>query len=248
MKAVVLCAGKGTRLGPLTATTPKPLLMAAGRPLLAWILDHLRRHGVLEVAINLHTMPDAIRAEVGDGSRFGLAVTWFSEPALLGTAGALAPMRAFLAGQTFLVQYGDVVTDHDLSSLMRIHRERDAVATLVVHRRAGSNSALAIDGEGRITAFLERPADSERGAIADPWVNSGIACCSPSILDAIPAGRASDLPRDVFIPLIGGRRCFAHPLTGSRVAVDGPDRLRMLDDQLRAGCWLPGSRDLPRTP
>ena len=100
------------------------------------------------------------------------------------------------------------------------------MATLLVHQRARSNSVIGLDDEQRIVAFLERPDESQRQTLVSPWVNSGIALCESELLDAIPAGGACDLPRDVYINLIGSRRLFAFPLTGYRCAVDSPDRLK----------------------
>src|SRR2546430_2564313 len=116
MRAMVLAAGYGTRLGSLTSNTPKAMLDVAGRPLIEWILRHLASQGIDRVAVNVHHRGDLIRAHVGDGRGFGLCeVAWFEEPELLGTAGGVRNALDYLAEDgAFLVQYGDVVTDQDL--------------------------------------------------------------------------------------------------------------------------------------
>ena len=226
MRAMVLCAGYGTRMGDLTRQTPKPMLPLPERPLLAYILAHLRAQGFEEIAVNLHFLPETIRDYFGDGSEMGVALTYVHEARLLGTAGGIKNMEGFLReSDPFLAQYGDVVTDQDLTAMLRFHRERGALATLLVHRRARSNSVVSLDGEGRITGFLERPSEEARRGVESDWVNSGICLCGPEIFAHIPAGTACDLPRDIFSKLAGTGRLFGFPLSGYRCAIDSPERL-----------------------
>lgn len=236
MKALVLCAGFGTRLGPLTREIPKPMLPVGGHPLLAYLLGHLRDHDIRDIAINLHFRPDAIRNAFGDGSRWGLRLHYSEEPTLLGTAGALRNLAPYFRDEpSFLVQYGDIVTDHDLSALVRFHQERQALATLLVHPRPQSNSAVSLDPDGRIVGFLERPSPEARAGVQTPWVNSGICVASPELLDHLPDRRPADLPRDVYVPLTPTRRLFAMPLSGFRCAIDSPDRLELARTALADG-------------
>ena len=116
MKAMVLCAGYGTRLGDLTKETPKPMLPLLGRPLLSYILAHLRDQGFTEIAVNLHFRPEAVRDYFGDGSRLGVRLTYFSEPELLGTAGGLKNAACFFDHKPFFVHYGDILTNQDFRS------------------------------------------------------------------------------------------------------------------------------------
>src|ERR1700733_14542019 len=163
MRAMVLCAGYGTRLGDLTREIPKPMLPLGERPLLAYLLAHLRAHGFAEIAINLHFLPEAIRGYFGNGAKMNLALTYAQEDQLLGTAGGVKNMENFLrASDPFLVQYGDVVTDQDFTAMLRFHQERGALATLLLHQRAKSNSVVSLDAEGRIIGFLERPSAEDR--------------------------------------------------------------------------------------
>lgn len=240
-RALVLCAGLGTRLGALTATTPKPLLHAGGRPLLGWILGHLHACGVREVAVNLHFHPGQFPAVIGDGSAYGVAVRWLPEGALYGTAGSLRRAGAWLAAPgPFLVCYGDVVTDHPLDALLAdLAAHPPALATMLLHRRA-SNSAIALDPQGAVSAFLERPDEAQRrahGLEGETWVNSGICACSPALLERIPAEDPCDLPRQVLAPLAGTGRLRGQALDGRRVAVDAPERLHALEEGLLSGQW-----------
>jgi len=226
MKAMVLCAGLGTRLGDLTREIPKPMLLLGGRPMLGFILGNLKRHGFDEIIINLHFKSELIRDHFGDGTTGGISITYSHESQLLGTAGGVKKMENFFRdAPEFLVHYGDVVTDQDFTAMLQFHRERGALATLLLHQRAKSNSVVTLDAEGRIVGFLERPTDEARHGHASRWVNSGVCICAPEILDHIPAETPCDLPRDVFPKLAGTRRLFGFPLSGYRCAVDSPKRL-----------------------
>ena len=223
---MVLCAGYGSRLGDLTREIPKPMLPLGGRPILEYILAHLRAHHFDEVAVNLHFLPEAIRGHFGGGSAMQIELTYVYEDCLLGTAGGIKNMESFLSSSDpFLVQYGDVVTDHDFTAMVRFHHERGALATLLLHERARSNSLVSLDADGRITAFLERPDDLARCGVPSNWVNSGICLCRPEIFAHIPQKTPCDLPRDIFPKLIHTGRVFGFPLSGYRCAIDSPARL-----------------------
>jgi mannose-1-phosphate guanylyltransferase/phosphomannomutase len=179
----------------------------------------------LEIGINLHFKPEAIQEYFGDGSVQGLRLTYSLEPALLGTAGGLKKMESFFrSDDAFLVQYGDVLTDQDFSAMLAFHRQRTALATLLLHQRPNSNSVVTLDNDQRIVGFLERPTASQRSGQTSPWVNSGICICAPEIFDTIPEGKACDLPRDIFSNLVSTRRLFGFPLSGYRCAIDSPER------------------------
>ena len=198
MNAMVLAAGKGTRLHSLTETVPKPMLPVAGRPVLAHIIEWLWRHGIHQVAINLHYHPEVIREYFDDGSRWGVEIIYSEEPELLGTAGGVKKMEAFF-GDPFLVVYGDVLTDLDLGALLAFHQfhRGSPHATLALDRREDSSQCgvAEIDRKGRIQDFIEKPPP---GGSRSPWVNSGIMILDRTLLETIPAGRFCDFGRDVF--------------------------------------------------
>ncbi|GLH73175.1 hypothetical protein GETHLI_16770 [Geothrix limicola] len=235
MKAMVLAAGAGSRMGELTKDCPKPMLMVQGRPILEHILRNLARHGFREVVLNLFHHPQVIRDHFGDGSALGLRITYVPETQLLGTAGSARNAAAHLQGdEPFLLHYGDILTNQDLGAMVAAHRRTGALATLLLHQRASSNSVVVLDETFRVTRLLERPDDRERMGVESPWVNSGIYVLDPSILSRIAEGGIQDFPRDVFPDLIAEGRVYGFPLSGYRCAIDSPDRLE------RARAEFPG--------
>ena len=237
MKAVVLCAGVGSRLGALTNELPKPLLDVGGVPLLGRILKNLARAGVVDVGINVHHHGRAVSDFVGDGTRFGVRVRCVEEKRLSGTAGGAKRAAALFSparddpDEPLLVHYGDILTDHDLAALQLRHTVRAATATILVHRRAGSNSIVDVDADDRVVGFVERPMTT---SMELTWVFSGIAVLSAAAVAALPDG--GDIPRDVLIPMVHAHAAlFAAPLTGSRYAIDSPARLAGANDAVVRG-------------
>jgi mannose-1-phosphate guanylyltransferase/phosphomannomutase len=193
---------------------------------LAYILGHLKTHGFTQIAINLHFMAETIRSHFGDGTRWQLDLYYSYEAELLGTAGGVKKMEPFFRTESaFLVHYGDIITDQDFTAMVRFHGERQALATLLLHQRACSNSIVTLDADGRITGFLERPLEVARPTVESPWVNSGICICSPEIFRFISANKPCDLPRHIFTPLVDTGRLYGFPLSGYRCAIDSPARL-----------------------
>jgi len=209
MKAVILAAGEGSRLRPLTERVPKPLLPVAGRPLLAHLIDLLQRHGVEEIAINLHHLPEAIPAYVGDGARFGVRATYSFEERLLGSAGGVKRMEAFFGEEPFFVLYGDVLTDLDLAALRAFHAACGGALTMALYRPQDISAcgAVQLDATGRLLAFVEKPAPGQEPS---PWANAGIYVVEPAVLRSIPADQPCDFGADLFplllergVPLFG---------------------------------------------
>jgi NDP-sugar pyrophosphorylase family protein len=196
VRAVLLAAGRGTRLAEAVGGLPKILAPLAGRPLLKYQLDYLYRHGVTELAINTHHQADEVEAAVS-ASETPIAVHISRESELLGTAGALVPLRSFLS-EPFVVLYGDVLTDVDLRELHQIHCQSEAVATLVVHQRhdVTAKGVCAVDASGRITDFIEKAARPGPGT-----VNAGVHVLDPSVHEHIARG-FSDFGHDIWPRLI----------------------------------------------
>lgn len=228
MKAMVLAAGRGTRMGHLTDEVPKPMLEVAGKPILVHILANLVRHGFTEVVLNLNHAGGAILDRLGSTPPPGVHLTFVRETELLGTAGSVRnarPQIGDLEGP-LLVHYGDVLTDQDLGAMLTFHRDRRALATLLLHQRAVSNSLVRREADGRITELVERPSEAERQCFQGPaWVNSGVYLLEPEVLDLIPDRPHSDFPKEVFPQLIPSGRLFGFPLSGYRCAIDSPERL-----------------------
>jgi len=240
MRAVILCAGLGSRLGPLTHDVPKPMLPLDGRPLLAYTIDYLARSGIQDIAINLHYLPEKITDYFADGRPLGVRIHYSYEEELLGTAGALAKLSTWLASEEdVLVLYGDILTDQDISPLLDRHRREGSFATLLLHSRKRSNSIVKMDCSGRITCFKERPSERERAHLQreddEGWVNSGVQILSREALDHIVEAKAYDLPRDVYCGATDCARLFGLPLSGYRIAVDSPDRLHDAEEAIRSG-------------
>lgn len=230
MKALLLCAGTGTRLGALTSEMPKAMLDIDGEPLIARNLRYLAAQGIRDVAVNVHFRAEQIVNFVGDGGRFGVRVRIEHEDSLLGTAGSVRRLAPFFAGaEDFLVVYGDLLIDQDLQPMRTQHRARGAAATLLVHSRPGSNSLVRMEADGRISDFVERPSDNERRVAPYPWTFSGMQILAPRMLDwivqHIPDGSAADFPRDVYIPCLREQPVYGFALTGYRCAIDSPERL-----------------------
>ncbi len=209
MKAMILAAGKGTRLAPLTDSLPKSMIPIDGMPILEHTLIQLRGHGVRDVVINLHHQPDVIPAYFGDGSRWDMRITYSLEDELLGTAGGVKHAGWFFDGP-FLVLYGDNLSTCDLSRLARHHRDHDAMATMALFQRSDpcSSGIAEIDADDHIVRFVEKP---RPGEVFSNWVNAGIYVLSPEILELIPAGQPCDFGRDVFPRVLAqGQALFGH--------------------------------------
>ncbi len=235
MKAMVLAAGMGMRMGGLTLDRPKPMLEVNGTPILGHIFRNLSKHGFDDVAVNLHHHPEAIRDFFGDGIRWGVRIRYFPESTLLGTAGGVKNAEEFFEGESvFLVHYGDIVTDQSLSAMLAFHRVRDAEATLLLHERAKSNSVVEMGAERRILRLWERPSaeDEARLRARSSWVNSGIYLFGPSFFAGVSPCAPSDIPRDVLPAMIARGRVFGFPLVGYRCAVDSPERLAKVREDL----------------
>ncbi len=131
MQAVILCAGKGTRLNPLTETLPKVMLPVGGQPLLGRHIKHLKKYGINEIFINLHYLPDSITDYLGTGEKFNVKITYSNEKELLGTGGALNSFKKTLK-KTFFLLFGDILTQLDIDKLLKFHKEKNADITAVV--------------------------------------------------------------------------------------------------------------------
>src|SRR5215207_10443349 len=154
MRAMILAAGYGTRLWPLTIDRAKPAIPFMGKPLVGYVAEYLARYGCDEVAVNLHHRPDSVRRALGDGSRFGVRLQYVEEPVILGTSGALDNTREFFEHETFVVVNGKIITDIDLNVALETHRNMNALATLVLLPNARRERFSVVETEaGRVTGF-----------------------------------------------------------------------------------------------
>ncbi len=253
MKAMVLAAGLGTRLRPLTYEITKPMVPVLDRPVMAHILDLLDRHGFEEVIANLHYFPDSIR------EHFGERLTYRYEEELLGTAGGVRACREFFGDEAFLIISGDALTDIDLGAFVARHREAGGIATLAVKQVSDTREYGVVlhDAAGRITGFQEKPEPEE--ALSNLG-NCGIYIFEPAIFDHFPERPFADWAQDVFPALLAGDVPFhiheindywndvgslAELRQGTFDALRGELRLQVQGKEVRPGVTVAGGQSLP---
>ncbi len=226
MKGMILAAGEGRRLRPLTNSLPKPMLPVAGRPLLEHIISHLRHCGVTDLAINLHHLPQAVMEHFGDGSRWGVQIRYSVEAELLGSAGGVKRLQSFF-DEPFVVYYGDLLTRADLRPMIAAHRRRgDAIATMGLYRVPDpwNRGIVQIDSAGRITRFVEKP---PRDEAFSNLANAGIYVLEPEVLNFIPPDSPCDFGRDVFPALLtAGATVAGYVLDAPLIDIGLPEKYR----------------------
>lgn len=197
MRGMILAAGLGTRLRPLTYEIPKPVIPVLGRPLCADVMEFLFRAGVTRFVMNLHHHPKIVRQQVAAWAGRRIPVEYTVEPLILGTGGGIRNASDFLRDGTFVVANGDAIVRFPFSRALAFHKETKALATLVLfpdpqHRY----TPVRIDSRGRITGFGGPPAPGERTGFY-----TGVQIVEPPVLDLIPAGKPSCIVRDTYAPL-----------------------------------------------
>lgn len=238
MKAMILAAGEGTRLRPLTLKKPKVMLLLAGKPLLEYILEWLRFYEITEVAINLSHLPEVVMNWLGDGDRFGIHVTYSLEDRVLGTAGALTRLREFF-DDTFVVIYGDMLTDLDLSSLAEFHQAKGALATITLFgvEDPSGYGIVEIDSENRILRFVEKP---KPGITSSNLANTGIYIMEPEVINYIPPETFYDFGYDLFPALLSkGERLFGYVTADSILDAGTIENYRNTERELLEGRFFP---------
>ena len=209
MRAVVLVGGEGTRLRPLTYTTPKPMLPVAGVTIIERVLGHLARFGVESAVLSMGYRPDAFRAAFPDGVCAGVQVSYAVDPEPLDTAGAIR-FAALEGGvdDTFLAVNGDVLTDWNIDDLAAFHRKVGAEGTIALTPVADPSAfgVVPTDPDGRVEAFIEKPAP---GTAPTNLINAGLYVLEPSVLDRIPAGRRVNVERETFPAMVADRSLYA---------------------------------------
>lgn len=202
MKAVILVGGEGTRLRPLTANTPKPLLPLVNRPFLDHVLYLLRTHGINDIVLAMAYLSANFEEAYGDGSRLGMALRYVHEKEPLGTGGAIKNVASHLdLGDTFLVFNGDILTDLDLSDMLRVHRDNGSVCTISLTpvEDPSAYGVVDMDEAGRITRFTEKP---KREEATSNWINAGTYILEPRVLEYIPEGKHYMVERGLFPTLL----------------------------------------------
>ena len=194
-KAMLLAAGEGTRLRPLTDRMPKCMVPLGGKPVLEHNIERLRSFGITELMINLHHMPQAVQEYFGDGSKWGVSINYSVEEDLLGTAGGVKNVESFF-DEAFLVWYADNLSNIDLGKLYAFHKMKAGKATVALFYREDPTASgiVGLDQNQQITRFLEKPTADQ---VFSHWVSAGILVLEHSVLDFIPPGIASDFGHDV---------------------------------------------------
>jgi mannose-1-phosphate guanylyltransferase len=209
MQALILAGGKGTRLRPLTVYTPKPIVPICNRPFLLYQIDTLRRAGVTDITLSLSYQPEKIEQQLGDGSNFGVKLKYTVEPQPMGTAGAYKFAEDVIREPT-VVFNGDILTDLDLKTVIRQHKDRKAVATIVLTpvEDASAYGVVETEDDGRVRRFLEKPKPEETTCMN---INAGTYILEPQVLDLIPKGENYSFEYGLFPKLLEqGEAFYAH--------------------------------------
>lgn len=196
MQAIILAGGEGKRLRPLTNSVPKPMLPVMNRPMLFYIMELLKKHGITDIGITLCYRPEIIQEYFGDGSRFGVRLTYFTEKEPLGTAGSVKLAEQFVKDRVIVLS-GDAVTDMDLSAATSFHAQKNAAATIVLSSSQNplDYGAVITSAEGNVLHFIEKPDWDE---VCTDRVNTGIYILEKSVFSMIPPHQPYDFAKDLF--------------------------------------------------
>jgi mannose-1-phosphate guanylyltransferase len=225
MKAMILAAGKGTRVRPITHTTPKPMIPIMQKPVMEFLLELLRQHGFNQIMVNVSHLSEEIENYFRDGQRFGVQIAYSFEGRIedgkligdaLGSAGGLKRIQDFqpFFDDTFVVLCGDALIDLDLCEAVRRHKEKGAMASLITKRvppdQVSSYGVVVSDPDGRVLSFQEKPSVEDA---ASDMINTGIYIFEPEVLDFIPSGEPFDIGSELFPKLVeAGAPFFALPM------------------------------------
>ena len=212
MKAVLLVGGEGTRLRPLTTNRPKPLIPLVNKPFLDHILSLLHMHGITDVVLAMSYLSENFEQAYGDGSHLGLKLTYVREAEPMGTGGAIKNVESYLTpGETFIVFNGDILTDLDLTDMLKMHKDNGSICSISLTPvdDPSSYGVVDLDEAGRIQRFTEKP---KREEATSNWINAGTYILESDVLDYIPAGQHYMVERGLFPTLLAEGK----PLYGYR--------------------------------
>jgi len=224
MKAMILAAGFGTRLFPLTIDRTKPAIPFLGKPLVGYVAEYVAKFGFTEVIVNLHHQPESVKKALGNGEDFGVKIQYtLEEPKILGTAGALDNARHFLENDTFLIVNGKIITDIDISAALETHKKSGALATMILKPNYNRERFTIVETkDGLITGFGDFPElltvdqlSTLDSPLATPLMFTGIHILEPRVFDYIPRGVYSDIVPTFYNPAIkNGEKIMAHITDG----------------------------------
>ena len=232
---MILAAGLGTRLRPLTNTIPKPLLPVGGTPLITWNLLLLKRHGFHDVVINLHHLGPMIEQALGNGSKFGLRIIYSREPMILGTGGGIKQAEPYFSGEPVLVLNGDTLFELDLDKLRSFHCTRKAVATLVLREDpdAARWGLVEVGADDRIVRIRGRGLSSS--APTTPRMFAGVHIVSLSLLRDVQKGVASSILDPYVAAIERGEAVLGYDLQGYWSDLGTAERYAQAEQDARAG-------------
>lgn len=196
LKAVIMAGGEGSRLRPITCTMPKPMVPLLNKPVIDYCVELLKRHGIEDISVTLHYLPNAIKDHLGDGKDKNVQISYSLEESPLGTAGSVK-MALGDCRDSVLVISGDAITDIDLSKAIARHKSVGAAATIILKQVALplEYGVAIMDDQGHITRFLEKPQLSE---VFSDLANTGIYILEPEVINLIPDGVQYDFSKDLF--------------------------------------------------
>lgn len=209
MQALILAGGKGTRLRPLTVYTPKPIVPVLNRPFLLYQIEILKLAGITDILLSLNYQPDKIEEKLGDGSKFGVNITYLTEPQPLGTGGAFGFAREHVK-ESCVVLNGDILTNVSIAEMARVHKEKQAEASIYLTpvENPAAYGLVETDESSRVKRFLEKPKPEEIDKIPTRNINAGIYILEPSVLELIPEGENCSFEYDVFPGLLAEEKVF----------------------------------------
>lgn len=224
MRAMILAAGFGTRLRPLTNTIPKPLLPVGGTPLIVWNLLLLRRYGIREVMVNLHHLGSLIEKELGNGDALGMRISYSPEPIILGTGGGIKQAEDFFQGEPFLVLNGDTLLELDVSDLLCFHRQHHPLATMVVREDPDAErwGAVELDHEQRVVRINGRGCLGKVASAVRMF--AGVHVMHPRLLRTVLRGRESSIIDAYTHEIEHGESVLGYMFTGYWSDVGTPAR------------------------
>ncbi|MBO0723740.1 MAG: NDP-sugar synthase, partial [Blastocatellia bacterium] len=234
MQALILAGGEGTRLRPLTVYTPKPVVPIVNRPFLFYQIDLLKRAGIKDITLALGYQPHKIEDIFGDGQEFGVNIRYVVETTMLGTAGAYKN-AASQVRRTTVVFNGDIITDANLKEVVDFHREKKAVATIVLTpvKNPSIYGLVETDDEGHVLRFIEKPKAEE---ITVNTINAGIYVLEPSILNFIPEDEKFSFEYQLFPALLAAKQpVFGFTWSGYWMDIGTPQRYLKANDDLLNG-------------
>lgn len=247
-QAVILCAGKGSRLRPFTDTTPKPMLPLLGVPLVEWNIRHFQQHGITEFFINLHHLPDALRNYLGDGSRLGVQIRYHLEPELLGTAGGIKSFEDQLRAEFFLI-YGDVFSHFDYGAMEQAWRaKQNALGMQAMSKSSDYADAdvAELAGDSRVVAVHPKPHSK---VYPNAYRMRGIFILRREILDYVTRGEYMEIGKDLIPAIVSkGGGFYGYESQGYSKGIDTLEKWKEVEAFLIANGYAEHGFSHPELP